>query len=333
MAQKREAGAWPARSADAASSAAISTTPGNVLRRSLKTHSFNAQTVAKLHAALRANPGRVDAWMQLGDAHRRLGDFAAAGEAYRQALARQPDNRSAAWRRAIVAGEPLPPPAPDADPAPFLQLRNFLPPSETERLRQWTAASRGIFYRMPRWPEGNRINELYHRAHGAPLDAHPTVNAWFMPKVYAALPRVMAALRMHDLAKHRGRLHLGLMGDGGFSRPHRDACSLIGVFFHHKEPRSFSGGDVLLHDYGPETEEGALGFSRIEPIGNSIVFYPGGALHEIETVACDPDDFLTGRLTAVMTFWPAASEPSAANAGTGSAPASPERLAAPNMLD
>ena len=58
---------------------------------------------------------------------------------------------------------------------------------------------------------------------------------------------------------------------------HRDRLLSFSYYFH-RQPRRFSGGELLLHD------EGAATFTRIEPLHNSIVLFPAGCVHQITPV-------------------------------------------------
>ena len=47
------------------------------------------------------------------------------------------------------------------------------------------------------------------------------------------------------------------------------------AYYFHRQPRRFSGGELLLHD------ENAATFTRIESQHNSNVLFPAGCVHEI----------------------------------------------------
>ena len=74
--------------------------------------------------------------------------------------------------------------------------------------------------------------------------------------------------------------------DGGFYVKHEDngpygiRTKLVSfAYYFHRQPRPFSGGELLLYDAD------AVTFARIEPQHNSIVFFPAGCVHEIATVS------------------------------------------------
>lgn len=266
---------------------------------------FNARMIAVLRRSLEADSRSAETWMRLGHAQRMLGDFEAAGQAYAEALARQPDNRSAAWLLAITTGRPPPPAPPGETSVPFLHLRNFLTPAESARLRRWAEKSRSLF-RPARLMTSDGLQAVpqQHRSFNLSGEAQERETAWLMSKVRAMLPRAEAALGMDGPSARTGWIALCAQANEGFSWPHRDPGDLLVVVCYlHQEPRPFSGGDLLLHDSTPATKADELRtFSRIQPIGNSAICYPGGAFHEITPVACDSDDVLAARLTARVSM-------------------------------
>ena len=81
---------------------------------------------------------------------------------------------------------------------------------------------------------------------------------------------------------------------GQFSAVHTDirVADINYVYYLHRQPKSFTGGDLLLHD-----GVAAKAFTRIEPLDNSIILFPSGIPHEVTLVECDPGDFGAGRFT------------------------------------
>ena len=109
---------------------------------------------------------------------------------------------------------------------------------------------------------------------------------------------------MGCLGAYRVELQARTCQAGGFHTAHTDfhhrgsAPRLINyVYYLHRRPKSFSGGDLLLHDGLV-----ASPFTRIEPLDNSIVLFPSRILHrhilhEVTLVECDPGDFGAARFS------------------------------------
>lgn len=270
---------------------------------------------AILQAAIAADPDDAGAWERLGDVRRRLGDFPAACEAYHRLRALRPDGRSAAWLHAISAGDRLPTARPVGRfrAAPFVRIRNFLMHDEAERLRTWAFARRdrfapGTIVKGANPRNRRRTMDLSKRRGLATVSgACKEFSWWFVPKLRAVLPDVLTTLRCEDLfAGVEFNLIATAYLDAGFGLPHHDFESpLVGVCWFHREPRPFAGGDLLLYDSDADGIYNASAFSRIEPVGGSIVFYPGSYTHEITTVASGTDDFAAGRFAVSIFMLPA----------------------------
>ena len=279
--------------------------------RALMAPEIQERSAAILQAAIAAGPDDAGAWKRLGDVRRRLGDFPAACEAYHRLRVLRPDSRSAAWLHAIAAGDRLPATRPVGRfrAAPFVHIRNFLMHDEGECLRAWAFAARDRFgpgtIVKGANPRNRRRTVDLSRRLGLATDpgACKEFSWWFVPKLRAVLPDVLVTLRCEDLlAGVKFNLIATAYIDAGFGSPHHDFESpLVGVCWFHREPRPFAGGDLLLYDSEAGGIYNASAFSRIEPVGGSIVFYQGSYTHEITTVAAGTDDFAAARF-AVSIF-------------------------------
>jgi Rps23 Pro-64 3,4-dihydroxylase Tpa1-like proline 4-hydroxylase len=71
------------------------------------------------------------------------------------------------------------------------------------------------------------------------------------------------------------------------------------VYFFHREPRQFEGGELRLHDSrgGSELHTSAGTYQSIVPQQNQLVFFPCSVLHEITPVECSSRAFADSRFT------------------------------------
>ena len=261
---------------------------------------------AALERTLAADPGNAHALWKLAEIHRRQGDFAAARGLYRRLRTRGPDRRKAAWLHRELGGDGPQEAAPGGLwPAPFVWMRNFLAPGECDRLLALGAARRECF--TPAGvgdPSALRVDPGVRIT----LEADPRTmeegRPRIGPKIRSVLPDVLARLGMPGL-DHWYSIDMGMrvyLG-GGFYRAHSDSRSmghrprvLSFVYFFHREPRRFSGGDLLLYDTDVDTYAWTCtAFSRIVPLRNSIVFFPSACWHQVCPVQCETDDFGDGR--------------------------------------
>ena len=279
------------------------------VQKLLRADRLHNQAAAVLRRRLAEDPQDAGALLRLGDLHRRRGNFPAATEAYGGLRALRPGDRRAAWLHAVTACERLPAAPPDGfRAAPFVYIRDFLSHAERERLLTAALAMRGLFA-----PGGvgygadRKVKSSVRRALEARLPSQAGVCDWLVPKLREALSKVSTLLRVNGLDRCRIILSMVAYLDGGFGARHRDLPWLSAICHFHRDPRPFSGGDLLLYD--TEVETGRCGgpeFSRVEPAAGSIVFYPGHYVHEVTPVACGPGDFAAARLSVVATFVPEA---------------------------
>jgi Rps23 Pro-64 3,4-dihydroxylase Tpa1-like proline 4-hydroxylase len=98
--------------------------------------------------------------------------------------------------------------------------------------------------------------------------------------------------------------------DGDFFRSHRDngddkvaSRQLTFVYFFHREPRPFEGGELRIHDSRLENGEyvNTGSYQTIEPRQNQIVLFPCSLQHEITPVECPSRAFADSRFT--MNGW------------------------------
>jgi len=71
------------------------------------------------------------------------------------------------------------------------------------------------------------------------------------------------------------------------------------VYFFHRDPRPFEGGELRLHDSRPSGPHQikAGSYQSIVPRQNQIVFFPCSLLHEITAVDCPSKAFADSRFT------------------------------------
>ena len=272
------------------------------------------QAVAVLQRAISANPDDAKALLRLGDIHRQKGDLSAALEAYERLCAIAPDNAAAAWLTAVLKGDNLPSVAPPGRcPAPFLRLKGFLTRTEQKRLfRAVSAAGRERFHPAGvGGKEGNTEGVVDRNTRDAIVadgETRREVGPWFKPKLRDILPSAWARLGLEAIDQCRIEMDITAHLSDGHYKPHKDNGRgryrnrrLSYVYYFHREPKRFSGGDLHLYDTaveaGEEESKGVASYFRIEPLHNSLILFPSHCLHEITTVECDTDDFMSGRFT------------------------------------
>ena len=260
---------------------------------------------AKVEQKLTAHPNDAQTLWQMGGLQRKLGDFGAASETYRQ-LKAVDDDAVAAWWIGALNGEQLPASAPDEPhPTPFVRITNFLTAAQQDMLLDavWKSRERFAPARV-RTVRDARVALVAKRSVGRQIEP------WFVKALAGVVEDVARHFRVDGMDKYDVELQVAVHRSGGFTRVHRDtyhqrdrdnhnAGRLLSLaYYFHCEPKGFAGGDLLLYDTCVATGDyRAVAFSRIEPIGNSLVFFPSAYYHEVLPVHSDGDAFENARFT------------------------------------
>jgi Rps23 Pro-64 3,4-dihydroxylase Tpa1-like proline 4-hydroxylase len=125
-------------------------------------------------------------------------------------------------------------------------------------------------------------------------------------RIQSALPRVLEKLGMKAFPVSRVETQITASNHGDFFRHHSDNGEeeianrqLTFVYFFHREPKAFQGGELRLHNSNREngvwTHTGA--YRPVVPEQNQIVFFRSELLHEITPVVCPSQAFADSRFT------------------------------------
>jgi Rps23 Pro-64 3,4-dihydroxylase Tpa1-like proline 4-hydroxylase len=128
----------------------------------------------------------------------------------------------------------------------------------------------------------------------------------FTDRVKSALPLVLAKLGMDEFSIASIESQITASNDGDFFRVHPDnghdevaGRYLTFVYFFHREPKQFEGGELRIHDARLHGEHYVTTgkYQTIVPQQNQIVFFPCSMLHEITPVKCPSQAFADSRFT------------------------------------
>ena len=281
------------------------------------------QAEAVLRRTLAAHPHETKALRRLGDIQRGKGEFSAALETYRRLHAADPDHPAAAWALSILRGGRVPHAAPPSlRPVPFVRLTDFLTQAQQQRLCTLIRAARDRF--VPGKVDKGDLRPEIRTAWVADRRMVRDVRPWFYPKLRSVLPHMLTRLRMEALHRYGIEMNVTTHLRKGFHRRHRDNTwerdrprKLTFVYYFHRQPRPFAGGDLLLYDTDLEANRvSTVAFTRIEPLHNSFVIFPSGAYHEVTPVECDTQDFPNGRFA--VSGWVRSHEQDTADAPSSS---------------
>jgi SM-20-related protein len=130
-------------------------------------------------------------------------------------------------------------------------------------------------------------------------------------------PEIIAELGLPESVPGHVEMQMTSHNDGEHYKLHSDNNSaatrkrlLTYVYYFHKIPKSFTGGNLLIYggrdyrDPGPVVE-------TIVPENDMIVFFDSSLLHEVDDVSCPSKEFDDGRFT--INGWIHPGKPKEAN--------------------
>lgn len=185
-------------------------------------------------------------------------------------------------------------------------LDEFLSPQELDELMDFTLGHEREFRSSeviaPTGETG--VKDFSHRRSRVLMELGRQEDV-ILGKIRRALPLVMAQLELDEFPITRTEIQITASNDGDFFHAHCDDAqeliasrSLTFVYFFHREPRQFSGGELRLHDSAPDNHQTAAGsYETVVPQQNQIVFFPCSTLHEITPVRCASRAFADSRFT------------------------------------
>ncbi|HEY9697713.1 MAG TPA: 2OG-Fe(II) oxygenase [Trichocoleus sp.] len=185
-------------------------------------------------------------------------------------------------------------------PAQWLQIANFLSLEEYQGLLSYA-----LQHELDFVPTGTTTGEENYRESVVLYD-FPEFHELIMQRIRSVVPDVQAKLGLEPFIIQETEAQLTAHGDGNFYRLHNDNGSpitatreLTYVYYFYREPKPFSGGELLIYDSRVENNYlvHAESFQTIEPINNSIVFFPSGYMHEVLPIRCPSRAFADSRFT------------------------------------
>ena len=277
-----------------------------------------ARAVAALRHVLQRDPEDERARWALGEALRLRGGLLEALDCYRRILRTNPGHRRAGRLAAILGNEAAPGGngGEGVRPAPFVHTARFLSGREQDDV--WSVVTEAGFR-----PAGvvscggvKGVDPAVRSSRVLQTGlAFRELRNWFRERVVAALEGAWERLQMEPFPIGRTEVQLTSHRAGDFFGLHKDAVGpgatgerrVTFVYYFHKRPRRFSGGDLLLFDTDPARDACGVKYTRIAPSHNSILFFPSDCYHVVLPVACEGAEFEDGRFTLNGWMHPAES--------------------------
>ena len=187
-----------------------------------------------------------------------------------------------------------------AYPAPVIIVDDFVGRTGAEHLFQYAIAHESDFGpskvalgQMSIVDESRRVSKVN-------CDVYPVMPV-IEPAIRRAVDEAIPRLGLVNVEPYFLEPQLTWCGNGAFFKIHSDTLSRDGytnqrvmtiVYYFHKEPKAFTGGQLLLYGLGADANSSPQ--QEIEPRFDRAVFFPSWFPHEVLPVHCS-DQFADGR--------------------------------------
>jgi len=188
---------------------------------------------------------------------------------------------------------------------PYVLLDEFLAPVELNTLIDFALAHENEF-RLSEVisPSGDhRGLDFDHRRSRVLMELGPHQEV-LLQRLRACLGQTLEKLDLDVFPITRIEAQISASNHGDYFRCHTDngagdvaSRDITFVYFFHREPKQFIGGELRLYDSPPRSGEISPTYHAIVPEQNQLVVYPSSLSHEITPVECPSGTFADSRFT------------------------------------
>jgi Rps23 Pro-64 3,4-dihydroxylase Tpa1-like proline 4-hydroxylase len=182
----------------------------------------------------------------------------------------------------------------------YIQIDNFLKPEEHKNLLKYVLEKESDFL-----PSNTSTNDINYRQ-SMVVYSFTGFSELILKRIQAMIPDILSKLNLPSFSVSQIESQLTAHNDGNYYKLHNDNGSpdtatreLTYVYYFYQEPKSFSGGELLIYDSKIENNVyvNAETFKTVEPRNNSIVFFLSRYMHEVLPVNCPSQAFGDSRFT------------------------------------
>jgi SM-20-related protein len=214
--------------------------------------------------------------------------------------------REIPWLPASKSREkPVPQPQQPIEEARSLLLQGFLAKQELSGLMDYARLRARDFHASQVVANAEPAYQR-HRRSRVLLDAG-TFHEILEKRIKLCFYRILQALNHPFFHISRVESQITASNDGDYFRLHNDnthGCApsreITFVYFFHREPKPFEGGELILYDSCKESGGSHVPVRirrRITPSQNAIIFFQSSCIHEILPVQCPTGLFSDSRFT------------------------------------
>ena len=184
-------------------------------------------------------------------------------------------------------------------------LEEFLAPAELDSLMAYTTSHQEDFVMSEVITPGVKCAaDFEHRRSRVLMDLGPH-QAVILNRLCMTLPRILPRLGIEPFSISHIEAQITSSKDGDYFRWHSDngagevaARHVTFVYFFHREPKAFEGGELRIQGQPYDPMGDNLGnYYTIIPRQNQVVLFDSSLMHEITPVKCPSGKFIDSRFT------------------------------------
>ena len=192
--------------------------------------------------------------------------------------------------------------APEAEviPSPYALIDDFLSTSQLNDLLRYSISKQSEFI-----PTTNSASDPNYRR-SFYLTHFPEFSELMIKLVRKITPQIITHLAINNFVIGQVESQMTAHNHGNYYKIHNDSGSpdsasrvLTYVYYYNREPKAFTGGELVIYDSKIENgySVGAKSHKIIQPTNNTIVFFPSYCMHEVLPVSCPTEYFADSRFT------------------------------------
>ncbi len=185
-------------------------------------------------------------------------------------------------------------------PSPYALIDDFLSTSQLNDLLRYSISKQSEFI-----PTTNSASDPNYRR-SFYLTHFPEFSELMIKLVRKITPQIITHLAINNFAIGQVESQMTAHNHGNYYKIHNDSGSpdsasrvLTYVYYYNREPKAFTGGELVIYDSKIENgySVGAKSHKIIQPTNNTIVFFPSHCMHEVLPVSCPTEYFADSRFT------------------------------------
>lgn len=253
---------------------------------------------------LSSDPENVDYLWKLGNLSRQQGNLKESLNYYEKIFNLQPNHKHVKYLISLLSEKPFEKPlGKEIHPVPFVYIENFLSDFEQEQIWNLVNINQSQFKHST--ISNNHIDSKYRKSHLLYKKDLKPITSWFFKKLDTILPSILKRLQMESFNVSQREIQLTVHKDHEFYKVHTDYEDedfyrnrhLTFVYYFHKLPKSFEGGEILLFDTDTINNSCTTQHTKITPSNNSIIFFPSNYYHQVTPVHLQSNKLKNGRFT------------------------------------